>query len=104
MQLTPDSVSAIDARASLLAAAPNPRVRNPSEAIRLAERAASLTARRDPNALDILAVAYASDAQFERAVTTAHEALALKPAAALAAMIQQHLALFKESRPYVSSR
>lgn len=102
--LNPDWVLAVDSLASLLAAAPDAAIRNPAEAIRLAEHAATLTARRDANALDIVAVAYGSAGQFDRAIAVAEEALALNPPPTIDAILQQHLALFKQGRPYISPR
>jgi tetratricopeptide (TPR) repeat protein len=102
--LKPDWLLAVEVLATLLAAAPDGTVRNPSEAIRLGDRAVELTARRDANALDIAAVAYASAGQFDHAVAMADEGLALSPPPALAAILQQHLLLFKQNQPYISPR
>ena len=104
LELNPDWVTAIASLASLLAASADPSVRNPSEAVRLAERAATLTLRRDANTLDVLAVAQASAGDFDRAVAVADEALALNPPAALAEMIRRHRALFLKREPYVAAR
>ena len=102
--LKPDWLPAIELLATLLAAAPDAAVRNPTEAIRLADRAVELTARRDANALDIAAVAYASAGQFDRATAMAEEGLALSPPPALAGVLQVHLLLFRQGRPYTSPR
>ncbi len=102
--LKPDWLSAVELLATLLAAAPDAAVRNPTEAIRLGNRAVELTARRDANALDVAAVAYASAGQFDRAMAMAEEGLALSPPPALADILQEHLLLFKQGRPYVSPR
>jgi tetratricopeptide (TPR) repeat protein len=102
--LKSDWLPAVEVLATLLAAAPDATIRNPTEAIRLGDRAVELTARRDANALDIAAVAYASAGQFDRAVVMAEEGLALSPPPALAAILRQHLSLFKQSQPYVSPR
>ncbi len=104
IELNPDWVTAIASLASLLAASSDSAVRNPSEAVRLAERAVTLTLRRDANTLDVLAVAQASAGDFDRAVAVADEALALSPPPALAEMIRRHQALFRKHEPYVSSR
>jgi tetratricopeptide (TPR) repeat protein len=104
LELNPDWVTALASLASLHAAAPDASVRNPTEAVRLAERAVTLTLRRDTNTLDVLSVAYASAGEFERAVAIADEALALDPPAPLAAMIRTRQELFRARRPYVSSR
>jgi tetratricopeptide (TPR) repeat protein len=94
-------VTAIASLASVLAAAPDAAVRNPPEAVRLAEQAATLTLRRDGNTLDVLAVAYAAAGDFERALAVIDEALALKPSPIVATLLHQHEALFKQRRPYV---
>jgi tetratricopeptide (TPR) repeat protein len=104
VSLSPDWTPAVASFASLLAAAPDPAVRNPLEAIRLAEHAVALTNRHDANMLDIAAIAYASAGQFERAVTAAREGLALNPPAALAPILQEHLSLFEQHRPYIAQR
>jgi tetratricopeptide (TPR) repeat protein len=104
VRMSPDWLLAVESLASLLAASPDAAVRNPTEAIRLADHAASLTARHDANILDVAAVAYASAGQFDRAAAIAQEALALNPPPALAVILQQHLALFKAGMPYLTPR
>jgi tetratricopeptide (TPR) repeat protein len=104
LELNPNWVTAVSSLASLLAAAPAAAVRDPAEAVRLANRAVALTLRRDANTLDVLAVAQAAAGDFDRAVTIADEALALNPPPALAAMIRAHRELFTAQRPYISPR
>ena len=104
VELNPDWVTALSSLASVLAAAPDPAIRQPTDAVRLAERAVTLTLRRDANTLDVLAVAHASAGDFSRALAIADEALALAPATALAAMIRSHRELFTQRRAYVSPR
>jgi tetratricopeptide (TPR) repeat protein len=104
LELNPDWVTAIANLASLLAASPDSSVRNPSEAVRLAERAVTLTLRRDANTLDVLAVAHGAAGDFDRAMAVADEALALNPPRALAEMIRRHREMFRKREPYVSSR
>jgi lipoprotein NlpI len=104
VQLSPNWVTAVAGLASLLAVAPDPALRNPTEAIRLSEHAAELTGRRDANALDVVAVAYAAAGQFDRAVAISQEALDLNPPAPLAALIRQHQELYKQRRAYVSPK
>jgi cytochrome c-type biogenesis protein CcmH/NrfG len=70
--------------------------------VRLAARAAELTEHRDASALDILAAAYASSGQFDRAVATCALALRMNPDAALAASIERRLALYRQRRPFRS--
>lgn len=104
LELNPDWVTAVASLASLLAAAPDASIRNPEEAVRLAERAAALTLRRDANTLDVLAVAHAAAGDFDRAVAIADEALGLNPPGALASMVRTHQELFRKRQPYVSAR
>lgn len=104
LDVNPDWVTAMSSLASVLAAAPDASARNPAEAVRLAERAAALTFRRDVNTLDVLAIAHASNGNFDRAVEVADEALALNPPSALGDMIRSHRALFARREVYVSPR
>jgi tetratricopeptide (TPR) repeat protein len=104
LELNADRVIAITSLASVLAAAPDPSVRQPAEAVRLADRAVTLTLRRDANTLDVLAVACAAAGDFERAVAVADEALRLNPPPPLASMIRAHRALFARRDAYVSPR
>lgn len=102
LRLNPFLVAAMKESAWLLATHPDVSVRDRREAVRLAEGAARLTARRDPGTLDVLAAAYATDGQFDEAVRTAERALALAVTAEedLAGEIRQRLELYREARPY----
>jgi tetratricopeptide (TPR) repeat protein len=82
VQLAPDSPGALVDLAWVLASTPQEPLRDPGLAIRLAERAVSLTNQTDAGALDALAAAQASNNDFDRAADTADAALALKPATA----------------------
>ena len=104
LALNPDRVAAIASLASVLAAAPEPSVRSPAEAVQLADRAVVLTLRRDANTLDVLAVAHAAAGDFDRAIAVADEALGLAPPAALAEMIRSHRTFFARREAYVSPR
>lgn len=73
----PDDVNALNSMAWILATDPDPAIRNPSEAVRLAEKACSLTSRQSASLLDTLAAAYSSSGDKIRAVQTAEEALAV---------------------------
>ena len=86
----------------ILATHPQARVRNPAEAVRLGERAAELTRRRDPVVLDALAAAYAASGAWDRATATADEAIALAVPRArdLADDIARRLALYRRGQAY----
>jgi Flp pilus assembly protein TadD len=66
----------------------------------MAERAATLTQRQDPVALDTLGVAYASTGQFDRAIAAAEMALALGANGPLADEVRARLAGYRAQRPY----
>ncbi|HUR17296.1 MAG TPA: tetratricopeptide repeat protein [Candidatus Limnocylindrales bacterium] len=104
----PEAFDALVELAWLLAAHPNSTLRNPGEAVRLAERASRAPARQDIAVLDVLAVAYASADQFDRAVAAARRALAALPADArgseLEKAIQRRLDLYAQGRPYRGRR
>ncbi len=57
-----------------LATSSNPRVRQPEEAVRLAESLVREVEKPDPNWLDTLAAAYAAAGRFEEAARTASQA------------------------------
>jgi arylsulfatase A-like enzyme/Flp pilus assembly protein TadD len=98
----PDWAGPMSEVAWILATHTDARVRAPAEAVRLAERAAELTSRRDPVVLDALAAAYAAAGDWDRATTTAETAVALASARspALAEDITKRLALYRLRRPY----
>ncbi|OFW29414.1 MAG: hypothetical protein A3H97_17200 [Acidobacteria bacterium RIFCSPLOWO2_02_FULL_65_29] len=106
LQVQPDASAALAELAWLLATHPNARFRDPSQAVRLAERASRVTQRRDAAVLDVLAAAYAVAGQFDRAVAAARAALAVLPASQseLAASIQRRLDLYTTGRPYRGPR
>jgi Flp pilus assembly protein TadD/mono/diheme cytochrome c family protein len=69
-----------------------------AEAVSLAERVATLPARRNPAALDVLGAAYAAAGDFVRAERAASEALALSPRNA--AEISARRDLYRAQKPY----
>ncbi len=101
VELSPDLAPALVELAWLLASARDAALRNPDQAVRLAERAASLTGAKDAKALDVLAAAQGASGQFDAAVETAAAALALGVPESLAAAIRQRQELYRQGRPYV---
>src|SRR5206468_3292486 len=69
-----DDPQALAGLAWVEASSADSSLRDPTDAVRLAERAASLTGRRDLSVLETLAVAYASVNGFEDAMRVADEA------------------------------
>jgi spermidine synthase len=106
LRVQPDAPEAHAELAWLLATHPDPRLRDPGEAVRLAERASRLTHRQDAAVLDVLAAAYAALGRFDEAVATARTALALLPASQSerATSIQHRLDLYTKGRPYRGPR
>jgi tetratricopeptide (TPR) repeat protein len=87
----------------ILATSSDEAVRDPDEAVRLAEMGAKVTERRVAIVLDRLAAAYASAGQFQQAISTAEEALLLAEARQqkdIVQEIQSHLALYRQKQPY----
>ncbi len=81
LQLDPAYLSSLNALAQILLLHPTAELRNATEAVLLAERAAKLTRYRNPMILDTLAAAYAVTGQFDRAVAITQKAIGLVPAA-----------------------
>jgi protein O-mannosyl-transferase len=74
LQLDSDYVEALNEKAMLLITAKDSKFRNPSEAIRCAERAVQISQRRYGKALDILAQTLAAAGRFDEAVEAANQA------------------------------
>ena len=83
-----------------LAVAPDDRVRDPDQAVQLAERAIAVSRRRDAEALDVLAAAYAAAGQFDRALDIMREALTLNPPNASLSDMLQRQALYRTHQSY----
>ena len=99
-------VAPINTAAWLLATHPNANIREPREAVQLAQQAAALTHRQDATVLDTLAAAFAAEGQFDQAVLTGKEALSLALANqgdGLADKIRERLVLYRQGTPYRNS-
>jgi tetratricopeptide (TPR) repeat protein len=105
LQISPENLAALSNLAWLLATSSDPSLRNGSEAVRLAERADSVSSRSDkhPTILRILAAAYAEAGQFAEAKETAQHALEaanIEGNTTLADALQGELALYDLGLPY----
>ena len=103
-RLVPDQLQVLKGMAWILATTPDDEVRQPEEAVRLAQRAAELTRQRDPEVLDTLAAAQAAAGRFDQAVQTAQAALDLAGSTdnqQLAEQIRQRLDGYRQERPYL---
>ncbi|MBM4104026.1 MAG: tetratricopeptide repeat protein [Planctomycetes bacterium] len=106
LEIQPDDFGIKNNLAWMLAVCPDPAVRNPSEAIRLAQEACTATNSMNPSLLDTLGVAYASAGRFAEAIETARTALTLVDAAERSTLkddILYHLAFYTQGKPYIES-
>lgn len=91
-----------------LATSPAAALRNPTEAIPLAERAQHLTRGRDVRVLDALAAAYAAAGRFGDATRTIEQALQLVPTtppenADTRRLLSERHALYRARQPYLDA-
>ena len=103
----PDWPPALAGLAWIRAASWDGDLRDPDEAVRLAERAAAVTGHRDAAVLDALAAAYASAGRFDQAVAIARSGVDLaddEGVGALAAQMRQRLELYEQRQPYRAQR
>jgi tetratricopeptide (TPR) repeat protein len=101
---SPGWAGPVNASAWLLATHPDPSVRRPREAVRLAERANRMTGERSPAVLDTLAAAYAAAGRFEEARATARQALERTDPSddsGLRDQIRHRLERYERSTPFV---
>jgi tetratricopeptide (TPR) repeat protein len=104
LTLQPDSVPCLINFAWLLSAHSDASIRRPTEAVRLAERAAALTTHDSADALDVLAAAYASAARFDDAVQVGMAALRVADSAhadALASEIRARVELYRRQIAFI---
>jgi len=103
LRLAADGAQALAGLAWIRATAADASLRNPDEAVALAERAASLSGRRDISVLDALAAAYAAAGRFDEAVAVATagvDAAAAAGATDVAARFRERLDLYKRRQTY----
>jgi tetratricopeptide (TPR) repeat protein/lysophospholipase L1-like esterase len=97
-----DLLPAVRGAAWILATHPRAEVRQPEQAVELAERAIRLSGRRDPDTLDVLAAAYAAGGQFDLAIATVKEAMD-QATGQLTEGLTARLALYRQGKPMVSA-
>ena len=103
LALKADDPQSLGGLAWIRATAADASLRNPPEAVAMAERAAALTGHRDLSVLDALAAAYASAGRYEDAATVARTAIAqatMLQQPAVAAQFQERLAVYQRRQPY----
>jgi len=101
-RLRPDWAEPLNIQAWTLATSSDSKVRNGTEAVKLAEKAADLTSHQQPAILNTLAAAYAEAGRFDEALTTANQALDLVKRANqnnLTVKIERAIALYQSHTP-----
>jgi tetratricopeptide (TPR) repeat protein len=102
-KLTPNDATLLRNLAWSLATSADPKVRNGAEAVHWAQRAVELSDNGDPNALGVLAGAYAEAGQFPKAVESGERALELanlQGQRELAGQLTDRLKLYRSGSPY----
>ncbi|MGK0186211.1 MAG: tetratricopeptide (TPR) repeat protein [Verrucomicrobiales bacterium] len=104
VKLSPDSFPASNNLAWLRASHPEAGLRNPQQALQLAERICAHPDGRTSSHLDTLAVAYAANGNYPKAIETADESIRLAKAVGdLASMkeVQSRLELYRKDQPFI---
>ena len=105
LRLKPRLRSARNNLAWLLATSPDASLRDPVEALRLAEGLRNEEQEPSANLLDTLAAAYAAAGRFEEAIRSAEQAVALAEAEgdlAMAQTFRKRLSNYRSLEPYVA--
>jgi Flp pilus assembly protein TadD len=103
IELDPNSTKSLNNLAWVLATTKDTKLRNPTDAVKYAQRVCELSDPNQPTVWDTLAAAYAAAGNFPEAVKTAEKAIKLAEAADeknLAKEIQERLYLYKSDQPY----
>ena len=106
-RLDPSNLMARNYLAGMLATHADPEIRNPEQAIRLAEALVEETSRQVAMFLDTLAAANASAGDFSQAMEIAQEAIDIAIAAgdnSMAEGIRVRWQMYGEGRPFVSQK
>ena len=102
--VAPVAPVALGRLAGILAAHPRREVRDPAEALRIAERLAAGFSFGEPRSLDLLGAAYAANGDFDAAARAAERAAAIASSAgdaAFGAEAAARAALYRAGRPYI---
>jgi spermidine synthase len=104
LRLEPRLRSARNNLAWLLATSPDASLRDPAEALRLAEGLRNEMREPSANLLDTLAAAYAAAGRFEEAIRSAEQAMALaeaEGALARAQTFRRRISDYRSREPYI---
>ena len=103
IEYRPAQPKVLNQLAWLMATAEDEKLRDPTQAVRLAQQVCKLTDFKDAQYLDTLAAAYAAAQNFTGAVETAQKALDIAKAKGqqkAVQIIEKHLKLYKAGQPY----
>ena len=104
LELEPDSIDVQNSLAWICGASDIKGIRDPAKALRFALKACEISDYKKPETMDSLAVAYAANGSFDKAVETAKKAVALahsKGHEDMAGRIEKRLELYKNDRGYI---
>jgi tetratricopeptide (TPR) repeat protein len=107
VRLQPDNIDWLSQLAFILATCPDDSIRNGTEAVKLAEKAVSLSQGQDPASLDSLAAAFAELRDFEQAVQFSEQAMSLayrQNKMALVQTFKSRIDLYKAHSPLRGAR
>ena len=103
LRVDPNHVPLLSQTAWVLATCPQASIRNGTEAVELARRAAEASGGKDPAILDTLAAAFAEAGRFPEAIETTRQALALateQNAQELAEELKARMSLYESRTPF----
>jgi arylsulfatase A-like enzyme/lipopolysaccharide biosynthesis regulator YciM len=103
LEIKADQINILNDVAWIKATSRDEALRDPDEALRLAERMAELVGYEIPNVLDTLAAAYAAVGKYKEAVATAIKGIKLAVLAGeneMAENLRHKLAIYKKNQPY----
>lgn len=103
LETSPNLLEPLVSLAWILSTSPDAAVRQPGEAVQLAERASALAERGDFRVIDTLAAAHAASGNFSRAIAIAEPALRDAVARGLTRdgdLLRARIALYRQRRPY----
>jgi len=103
LQLQPEHPVALNDLAWVVATHPDASVRDGAEAVRLAEKACTITERQNPLFLGTLAAAYAEAGRFPEAIRSAEGAIALAKGIGATSIVKRNeelMQLYRAGKPY----
>jgi tetratricopeptide (TPR) repeat protein len=104
IQSNPDLLEALTDLAWILATARDAAYRAPAEAVRLAERAVTLTGQQSVRALETVAAAYAATGNFEKAIAAQQRAIDLAETAgtkSAVVVLRERIDLYRRGVAYI---